>query len=65
MSNNTFSLLFYALKMVKHEDMEHLNIISFVYKAINKLNSASFRNHFTPDSFVHEYGTRPVSRDDL
>ena len=45
--------------------MLRLNILSFVYKAFNKLSLVSFRNYFTPDSYVHSYGTRQATRGDL
>ena len=45
--------------------MLHLNILSFVYKAINKLSQVSFHNYCTPDSYVHRYGTHQATRGDL
>ena len=57
--------LFCSLKILKLEDMLHLNILSFVYRAINKLSPISFHNYFTPDCYVYRYGTRPATRVDI
>ena len=57
--------LFHSLMIVKLEDMLHLNVLTFVYKAINKLSPVYFHNYFTPDSSVHRFGTRQATRGDL
>ena len=41
------------------------SILSFVYKAINKLSPAPFQDYFTPDSSIHRFGTRQATRGDL
>ena len=57
--------LFHSLKIVKLEDILHLNILTFVYKATNKLSSVYFHDYFTPDSSVHRFETRQATRGDL
>ena len=57
--------LFHTLKIMKLEDMLHLSILSFVYKAIDKLSPICFHCYFTPDSLIHRFGTRQATRDDL
>ena len=57
--------LFHSFKIAKLEDMLHLNILTFVYKAINKLTPVYFHNYFTLDSSVHRFETSQASRGDL
>ena len=57
--------LFNSLKLVKLEDILHLNVLTFVYKAINKHLPVYFYNYFTPNSSVHRFGTRQANRGDL
>ena len=57
--------LFHSLKIMKLEDILHLNILTFVFKAINKLSPIYFHNYFTPGSSVHRFGTRQATRGDL
>ena len=57
--------LFHSLKIMKLEDIFHLNILTFVFKAINKLSPIYFHNYFTPSSSVHRFGTRQATRGDL
>ena len=57
--------LFYSLKIVQLEDIIHLNVLTFVYKAINKLSPVYFHNYFTLDSSVHRFATRQATRGDL
>ena len=57
--------IFHSLRILKLEDMIHFNILTFAYKAINKLSPACFHNFFTPNSSVHRFGTRQVTRGDL
>ncbi len=56
---------FHSLKILKLEDMIHSNILTFVYKGLNKLSPACFHNYFTPSSSVHRIGTRQATRGDL
>ena len=57
--------IFHSLKILKLEDMIHSNILTFAYKAMNKLSPTCFHNFFTPNSSVHRFGTRQVTRGDL
>ena len=57
--------LFRLLNIVKLEDIFNLNVLTFVYKAMNKISSVYFHNYFTPDSSVHSFGTRQATRGDL
>ena len=57
--------LFHSLKILKLEDMIHFNILTFVFKAINKLSPKYFHNYFTPNSSAHGFGTRQATRGDL
>ncbi len=60
-----FSPTFHSLKILKLEDIIHSNILTFVYKALNKVSQACFHNYFTSNSPVHRIGTRQVTRGDL
>ncbi len=57
--------LFHSLKILKLENILHLNTLIFVFKAINNLSPIYFHNYFTPNSTVHRFGTRQASRGDL
>jgi hypothetical protein len=57
--------IFQSLKILKLEDTLHLNILTFVYKAINKLSPSHFHNYFQPNSTIHKIGTRQATRGDL
>ena len=57
--------LLHSLKILKLEDVFHLNLLIFVYKAINKISPIFFHDYFIPDSSVHRIGTRQASRGDL
>ena len=57
--------LFHSLKIIKIQDMLHLNISTFAYKAIHKLSPVCFHNYFTPDSSVHRIGTRQSTRGEV
>ena len=50
---------------MKLDDIFHLNILTFVVKAINKLSPIYFHNYFTPSSSVHRFETRQATRGDL
>ena len=49
--------LFHQLKILKLEDVFHLKLLIFVYKAIHKISTIYFHDYFTPDSSVHRFGT--------
>ena len=51
-----------SLKILKLEDTLHLNILTFVYKAINKLSPSYFHNFFQLSTTVHKIGTRHATR---
>ena len=57
--------LLHSLKIIKLQDMLHLNISTFAYKAIHKLSPVCFHNYFSPNSSVHRIGTRLSTRGDL
>ena len=57
--------IFQSLKFLKVEDILHLNILTFVYKSINKLSPSCFHDYFQPNSSVHRIGTRQATRGDL
>ncbi len=59
------SPLFHSLKVLKLEDMIHLNILTFVFKAVNKLSPIYFHNYFTLTTTSHRYGTRQATRGDI
>ena len=59
------SPIFHSLKILKLEDVIHSNILTFVYKALNKASPACFHTYFTPNSSVHRVVTRQVTRGDL
>ena len=57
--------IFQSLKTLKIVDVLHLNILTFVYKSINKLSPSCFHDYFQPNSSVHRIGTRHATRGDL
>ena len=57
--------LFYSLKIIKLQDILHLNISTFAHKAIQKLSPVCCHNYFTPNSSVHRIGTHQSTRGDL
>ena len=57
--------MFQPLKILKLEDTLHLNILTFVYKAINKLSPSHFHNYFHLSTSVHKIGTQQATRGDL
>ena len=61
----TSTPLFHSLKILKLGDVFQLNLLIFVYKAINKMPPIYFHDYFTPDSSVHRFGTRQAARGDL
>ena len=56
---------FSVIKNLKLEDTLHLNILTFVYKAINRLSPSCFHNYFQLNSTIHKIGTRQATRGDL
>ena len=59
------SPIFKSLKVLKIEDILHLNILTFVYKSINKLSPPYFYGYFQPNSAIHKIATRQATRGDL
>ena len=57
--------IFLSLKMLKVDDLLHLNILTFVYKSLNNLSPTCIHNYFTPNSTVHRIGTLRATRSDL
>ena len=57
--------IFQSLKTLKIVDVLHLNILTFVYKSIDKLSPSCFHDYFQPNSSVHRIGTRQATRGDL
>ena len=56
---------FQLLKILKLEDAQHLNILTFIHKAINRLAPSHFHYYFHPNTTVHKTGTRQATRGDL
>ena len=59
------ALIFQSLKILKLEDVLHLNAMRFLCKAINKLSPSHFHNYFHPNATVHKIGTQHLTRGDL
>ena len=59
------SPILHSSKVLKLQDMLHTNILSFVYKAFNKLSPSCFHDYFQPNATVHRIGTRQATRGDL
>ncbi len=59
------TLIFQSLKILKLEDILHLNILTFVYNSINKISPSCFHNYFQPNAAIHKIGTRQASRGDI
>ncbi len=57
--------IFHSLKILKLEDILQHNILTFVFKAINKLSPSYFHNYFQPNTAIHKIGTRQATRCDL
>ena len=57
--------IFHSLKALKIMDILHLNILTFVYKSVNKLAPSCFHDYFQLNSSVHRIGTRQATRGDL
>ena len=57
--------IFQSLRILKLEDVLHLNILKFVYKTINKLSPSCFHDYFQPNAAIHKIGTRQATRGDL
>ena len=57
--------LFQSLKTLKIVDILHLNILTFVYKSLNKLSISCFHDYFQTNLSVHRIGTRQATRGDL
>ena len=54
-----------ACFFVWQRGLRHSNILTFVFKALNKISPTCFHNYFTPNSSVHRFGTCQVTRGDL
>ena len=54
--------IFQSLKILKLEDTLHLTILTFVYKAINKLSPSHFHIYFQPNTTVHKVGNLQATR---
>ena len=57
--------IFQSVKILKLEDAQHLNILTFVYKAINRLALSHFHYYFHPNTTLHKTGTLQATRGDL
>ena len=57
--------LFQSLKTLQIVDILHLNILTLVYKSLNKLSPSCFYDYFQTNSSVHRIGTRIATRGDL
>ena len=59
------SLIFHILKILKLQDVLHTKILTFIYKAFNKLSPSCSHDYFQPNAMVHRIGTRQATRGDL
>ena len=57
--------IFKALKLLRLQDVFQLQMLSFVFESINKLNPMCFHDFFTCTSSIHEYHTRHSYRGDV
>ena len=57
--------IFQSLKILKLRDTLHPDILTFVYKAINKLSPSDFHSYFHPNTTVHKIGAQQATRGDL
>ena len=57
--------IFKSLKALKIMDILHLNILTFVYKSVNRLSPSFFHDYFQLNSSVHRIGTHQATRGDL
>ena len=57
--------LFQSFKALKIVDILHLNILTCVYKSLNKLSPSRFHDYFQTNSSVHRIGTRQATRGNL
>ncbi len=58
-----FAPIFHSLKILKIEDILHHNVLTLVYKVINKLSASYFHNSFQLNTFIHEVGTCQATTD--
>ena len=54
-----------SLKALKIMDILHLNILTFVYKSVNKLAPSYFHDYFQLNSSVHKIGNHQATTGDL
>ena len=54
-----------SLKFLKLKDTSHWNILTFVYKTMNRLSPSCIHNYFQPNSTIHKIGTCQATRGDL
>ena len=57
--------LFHSLKLVKLQHILQFNMLTFVYKVMNRLSPACFFSYFIPNSSIHLFETRQSTRGDL
>ena len=57
--------LFQSLKTLKIVDILRLNILTFVYKSLNKLSISCFHDYFQTNLSVRRIGTHQATRGDL
>ena len=56
------SPIFLDLKILRLHDLFQLKLLSFVYDSVNKISPACFHSFFPLADFVHQYGTRQVTK---
>ena len=56
------SPIFLDLKILRLHDLFQLKLLSFVYDSVNKISPACFHSFFPLAEFVHQYGTRQVTK---
>ena len=57
--------IFQSLKTLKIVDILHPNILTIVYKSLNKQSPSCFHDYFQPNSSARRIGTRQATRGDL
>ena len=53
------------MRILKLADMVHINILTFVFKAMNKLSPIHCHNYFMPSYTIHSFETCQATRSDL
>ena len=57
--------IFSDLKILKLQDLFHLELLSFVYECVNKISPSCFHSFFELVGSVHQYGTRQIIKSNI